>query len=182
MITNRSEEQVERLHQRIEQLEVRANAGATAARQRIQHHLDPLRRAEIDVRIALRTAPEQMEGRLAQLHSRLEVARHSVTAELAPDVGAYTRAVEAELDSWDVFFERLQTTAATNAWNRRLHAEAAISEMRALRLDVQRRLAALRASPADVWQGHRAHVTTARERLERIVDEYSAQSSQAERN
>jgi len=162
------------IHRRIDELEWRAHAASAAARLRIQHHVDALRRREADARIALRTAPERLETKLAQLLARLDVAGHSVAAEIAPDPDTYGDEVEAELQSWDVFFERVQTTAAAEAWNRRLQAEAAVSEMRALRLEIEEQLAALRTSPPEQREAQRARVTRARERLERIADEYSA--------
>jgi hypothetical protein len=174
MRTATTEERIDLIHRHIDELEWRAHAASAAARLRIQHHVDALRRREADARIALRTAPERLEAKLAQLHARLDVAGHSVAAEIAPDEETFEDAVEAELHSWDVFFERVQTTAAAEAWNRRLQAEAAVSQMRALRLDVEERLAALRTSPPERQEEEQARVTRARERLERMSDEYSA--------
>jgi hypothetical protein len=172
--TATTEERIDLIHRHIDELEWRAHAATAAARLRIQHHVDALRRREADARIALRTAPERLEYKLAQLHARLDVAGHSVAVEIAPDEDTFEDAVEAELQSWDVFFERVQTTAVAEAWNRRLQAEAAVSEMRALRLEIDERLAALRMSPPVQREEQRARVTKARERLERIADEYSA--------
>ncbi len=174
MRTATTEERIDLIHRHIDELEWRAHAATAAARLRIQHHVDALRRREADARIALRTAPERLEYKLAQLHARLDVAGHSVAVEIAPDEDTFQDAVEAELQSWDVFFERVQTTAVAEAWNRRLQAEAAVSEMRALRLEIDERLAALRNSPPEQREEQRARVTKARERLERIADEYSA--------
>jgi hypothetical protein len=169
-----SEERIERIHRHIDELEWRAHAASAAARLRVQHHVDALRRREEDARIALRAAPERLEAKLAQLYARLDVADRSVAAEIASDEEQFAEAAESELRSWDVFFERIQTTAAADAWNRRMQAEAAVSEMRELRLDIEERLAALRSSPADQRRERRAQVDRARERLERIADEHSA--------
>jgi hypothetical protein len=174
MRTATTEERIDLIHRHIDELEWRAHAASAAARLRVQHHIDALRRREADARIALRVAPERLEVKLAQLHARLDVAGYSVAAEVAPDEQTYEDAVEAELASWDVFFERVQTTAVADAWNRRLQAEAAVSEMRALRLEIDERLAALRSAPPEQQEAERVRVTKARERLERIADEYSA--------
>jgi hypothetical protein len=174
MRTATTEERIDLIHRHIDELEWRAHAASAAARLRIQHHVDALRRREADARIALRMAPERLDAKLTQLHARLDVAGHSVAAEIAPDEDSYDDAVEAELRSWDVFFERVQTTAAAEAWNRRLQAEAAVSEMRALRLEIEARLTALRSAPPGEREEQQVRVTKARERLERIADEYSA--------
>ena len=174
MRTATTEERIDLIHRHIDELEWRAHAATADARLRIQHHVDALRRREADARISLRMSPERLEVKLAQLHARLDVAGHSVVAEIAPDEDSYEDAVEAELRSWDGFFERVQTAAAADAWNRRMQAEAAVSEMRALRLEVDERLAAFRASPPEHREEQRARLTKARERLERIADEHSA--------
>ena len=174
MRTGTTEERIDLIQRHIDEIEWRAHAASAAARLRVQHHVDALRRREADARIALRQAPERLEAKLAQLYARLDVAGKSVAAEIAQDDDEYEGAVDAELQSWDVFFERVQTTAAAEAWNRRLQAESAVSEMRALRLEVAERLAALRMAAPEGRVEQRARVTKARERLERMADEYSA--------
>jgi hypothetical protein len=177
MRSTTAEERIDVIDRRIDDLERRAHAASAAARLRIQHHVDALRRRELDARIALRTAPERLEAKLAQLLARLDVAAHSVDAEVAADEGSYEEAVQAELLGWDVFFERIQITAAAESWNRLLRAEAAVTEMRALRLEIDERLEALRTSPSEHREEQRARVTSARERLERVADESSARLS-----
>ena len=61
MRTATTEERIDMIHRRIDELEWRAHAASAAARPRIQHHVDALRRREADARIALRTAPERVE-------------------------------------------------------------------------------------------------------------------------
>ena len=50
-------------------------------------------------------------------------------------------AIEADLRSWDVYVERLQTTAADEANDAREQAEAEIRDLRSRRIDVGERLA-----------------------------------------
>jgi hypothetical protein len=141
--TTTIEEQLARIHQRIDQL----HCSATATR--LQRHLDLV---------------EDVEQKLAQLMTRLEVVERSLTADVSDDWAAYAAAVEAELESWDTYLERLQTTVATRAWHARELAETAISEVRTRRLAVDDSLA----------RGVRERVTEARDELEQKADELSA--------
>jgi hypothetical protein len=141
--TTTIEEQLARLRWRIEQL----HSSATAPR--LQHHLDLV---------------EDVELKLAQLQTRLDVAERSLTADASDDWATYAAAVEAELESWDTYLERLQTTAATRAWHAREQAETAIGEVRTRRLAVDDSLA----------HGVRERVTEARDELEHKADELSA--------
>jgi hypothetical protein len=141
--TTTIEEQLTRIRHRIEQLH------ASGAAPRLQRHLDLV---------------EDVEQRLAQLRTRLDVAERSLAADASDDWMTYAAAVEAELESWDTYLERLQATAATRAWHAREQAETAIGEVRARRLAVGDSLA----------HGTKERVTEAREELERKADELSA--------
>lgn len=141
--TTTIEEQLARIRHRIEQL----HSSPTAPR--LQRHLDLV---------------EDVELKLAQLQTRLDVAERSLTADASDDWATYAAAVEAELESWDTYLERLQTTAATRAWHAREQAETAIGEVRTRRLAVDDSLA----------HGVRERVTEARDELEHKADEVSA--------
>ena len=81
--------------------------------------------------------------------------------------------MEAELDSWDTYLERLQTSVATRAWEARAQAETAIAEVRTRRIAVDEHLAQARERTGDTWQEQRARVTVARDELEEKTDELS---------
>jgi len=141
--TTTIEEQLAKVRERIAQLH--ASGGVP----RLQRHLDLV---------------DDVEQRVAQLKTRLDVAERSLAADTSDDWAAYAAAVEAELASWDTYLERLQTTVATRAWHAREQAEAAIGDVRRHRLAVDASLA----------QGVRERVTEAREELQQKADELSA--------
>jgi hypothetical protein len=137
------EEQLAAVRHRIEQLR------SSEAAPRLQRHLDLV---------------DDVEQRLAQLKTRLDVAERSLAADASGDWTAFAAAVEAELESWDTYLERLQTTVAMRAWHAREQAEAAIGDVRSRRLAVNDSLA----------HGARERVTEARDELEQKADELSA--------
>lgn len=143
MSTTTIEEQLARVRHRIERLH------SSGAAPRLQRHLDLV---------------EDVEQRLAQLKTRLDVAERSLAADASGDWATFAAAVEAELESWDTYLERLQTTVATRAWHAREQAEAAIGDVRSRRLAVDDSLA----------HGVRERVTEARDELEQKADELSA--------
>jgi hypothetical protein len=147
--TTTIEEQLARIRHRIEQLH------SFEAAPRLQRHLDLV---------------EDVELKLAQLKTRFDVAERSLTADATDDWATYAAAVEAELDGWDTYLERLQTTAATGAWHAREQAETAIGEVRTRRLAVDDSLA----------RGVRERVTEARDELEQKADELSAKLNREE--
>lgn len=137
----------------------------------VRRHLDALHQAEGSVHAAAREAPGEVEDKLGQLKTRVEVAEHSLTADLSGDWPTFVAAVEAELDSWDTYLERLQTSVAANAWNARARAEMAIAEVRTRRIAVDERLAHAREYTGDAWQEQCERVTAARYDLEQKADE-----------
>ena len=143
MSTTTIEEQLVNVRHLIEQL--RASGGVP----RLQRHLDLV---------------DDVEQRLAHLRTRLDVAERSLIADASGDWGTFAAAVEAELESWDTYLERLQTTVATRTWHAREQAEAAIGDVRTRRLAVDDGLA----------NGVRERVTEARDQLEREADDLSA--------
>jgi hypothetical protein len=137
------EEQLAGVRQRIEQLH------ASGAMPRLQRHLELV---------------DDVEQRLGELKTRLDVAERSLAADASDDWPTFADAVEAELESWDTYLERLQTTVATRAWHARERAEAAIGDVRSRRLAVHERLA----------DGVRERVTEARDELAEKADALSA--------
>jgi len=141
--TTTIEEQLADVRRRIE------DAQAMRGMPRLQRHLDLV---------------DDVERKLAQLKTRLDVAERSLAADGSGDWPAYAAAVEAELESWDTYLERLQTMVAARAWHTREQAETAIGEVRTRRIAVGESLA----------NGERERVGKARDELEQKADELSA--------
>jgi hypothetical protein len=160
------EDQLARVRSRIDRIQWRAQAGAdSGALAPIRRHLDALHREEASVRAATRDAPDEVVQKLAQLRSRLDIAEHSLTADVSEDWATYAAAVEEELRSWDAYLERLQTNVASKTWKAREQAEAAISDVRSRRIAVEERFAQALDGAGDGGQEHRRRVTAAREEL-----------------
>ena len=75
------------------------------------------------------------------MRTRLDVAELSLEADGAEDWETFAAAVEAELQCWDTYLERLQTGVAAKAWKAREQAEAAIGDVRSRRIALGERLA-----------------------------------------
>ena len=175
MSTTTIEDQLEEVRGRIDRLRALEQAGATAERARIRRHLDVLHQEEASVCAAVRHAPDEFEEKLGQLRTRLHVAEHSLTTDVSDDWATFAAAVEAELRRWDTYLERLQTSVAAKAWKAREQAEAAIGDVRSRRIEVSERLAQARDAAGDAPEGARKRVTAARDALEQMADELSAQ-------
>jgi hypothetical protein len=147
---------------------------ASAQSPRTRRHLQALEQEEASVRAAAREAPDEVEEKLGQIKTRLDVAEHSLAADASGDWLTFAAAVQAELHSWDTYLERLQASVAENAWKARKQAEAAIGEIRTRRIAVDERLAQARDAAGDVSQEARRRVTAARDELEHKADELSA--------
>lgn len=147
------EEQLAEVRRRLEQLH--ASGGVP----RLRHHLDLV---------------DDVEQKLAQLKTRLDVAERSLAADVSGDWATFAAAVEAELESWGTYLERLQATAATRAWHAREQAEAAIGDVRSRRVAVDERLAEARDAAGNDWEEQRVRVSAARDELEQKADELSA--------
>jgi hypothetical protein len=174
MSTTAIQEQLGETRARIHRLGSREQAGTPSERARIRRHLDVLHEEEAAVRAAVRHAPDEVDAKLGQLRTRLEVAEHALAADVSDDWATFAAAVEAELRSWDTFLERVQTSAAARAWKARERAEAAIREVRSRRIAVDERLAQARAAAGGAPDDARTRVTAARDELERQADELSA--------
>jgi hypothetical protein len=147
------EEQLAAVRRRIERLH------ASGEVPRLRRHLDLV---------------DDVEQKLGQLKTRLDVAEHSLAADVSGDWPTFAAAVEAELESWDTYLERLQTTVATRAWHAREQAEAAIGDVRSRRLAVDERLVQERGSAGEGWREQKERVSAARDELEQKADELSA--------
>jgi hypothetical protein len=169
--TTTIEDQLAEVRRRINRLHARAHGGALP---RIRCHLDTLQQEEASVRAAVRQAPDEVEEKLGQLKTRLDVAEHSLAADVSDDWPTFAAAVKAELESWDIYLERLQTSVAAKAWKAREQAEAAIGDVRSRRIAVDERLAQARGGVGDAWQEQRESVSAARHALEQKADELSA--------
>ena len=176
MSTTTIEDPIKDARRRIGQLEAFAHIGAGADSSRIRRHLDALHREEASVLAAARTAPDEVEEKLGQLRTRIAVAERALYADVSGGWSTYAAAVEDELRSWDIYLERLQATAAANAWNARERAEAAIAEVRSQRIAVYDRLAQARANVNGAWHEQRNHVSAARDQLELMADKLSART------
>jgi hypothetical protein len=150
---------------------------AAGASPRVRRHLEALQQEEASVRAAARLTPDEVEARLGQLKTRLDVAEHSVAADVSDDWATFAAAVEAELESWDAYLERLQTSVATKTWKARAQAESAIGDVRTRRIAVDERLAQARDGVDEGWQEQRRRVVAARDALEQNADELSAKLS-----
>jgi chromosome segregation ATPase len=177
MSTTTIEEQLVEIRGRIDRLRLREHAAAPAEPARIRRHLDVLHQEEASVRAAARHAPDEVEEKLGQLRTRLDVAEHSLTADASGDWATFVAAVEAELRSWDTYLERLQTSVAAKAWKAREQAEAAIGDVRSRRIEVNERLAQARDAADDTSEDARKQVTAARDKLEQKADELSEKRS-----
>jgi chromosome segregation ATPase len=147
------EEQLMKVRGRIEQLH------ASGGTPRLQRHLDLV---------------DDIEQKLAQLKTRIDVAERSLAADVSGDWATFAAAVEAELESWDTYLERLQATVAAREWHAREQAEKAIGDVRSRRIAVDERLAQARDAADGTWQEQRARVSTARDELEQKADDLSA--------
>ena len=174
MITTTVGERLAEIHRHIHELEARARAGAAEAEPPMQRHVDALRQEEAAVVTTVREAPARIDAKLTQLEARLEVAENSLAADGYETRWMFTGAVEAELHSWDAYFERLQTTAAARDGEAREQAEAALRDLRARRLAIADRLEQLLAAPDAAWLEEKQRVSIAREELERKADELSS--------
>jgi len=170
MSTTTIDDRLAGIRPRIDRLAARARADAP----RVWRHLEPLRKAEGAVLAALRRGDsDEVEEKLAQLETRLDIAEHSLEADAAGDWASFAAAVEAELRSWDLYLERLQAGAAAKAWRTRERAEAAIGDLRSRRISAGERLAHVRRSSGDVSPAARKHVTAARNDLDKRAAELS---------
>jgi hypothetical protein len=169
MGTTAIDDQIADIRRRVDRLRTQTGAGA----QRTRRHLDALRQEEAAVRAAARQAPDDVEERLGRLRTRLDVAEHSLEADGAEDWETFAAAVEAELECWDTYLERLQTGVAAKAWKAREQAEAAIGDVRSRRIALGERLADALNPAGSARKEARKHITASRDELEQKATELS---------
>jgi hypothetical protein len=167
-----TEDRLEEARSRIDRLRQRAETGADP--KRIRRHLGVLKQEEAAACDALRDTPDEVEEKLAQLKARIEIAESSLAADASDSWPAFAAAVEAELESWDTYIERLQTSVVEKTWKAREQAEAAIGDVRSRRIAVDECLARSRRSDGDATDYARQRVSAARDQLEQKADELSA--------
>lgn len=166
MNTTTIEDQLAEIRFRIGRMQALAQAGVAAdVLPRIQRHLDALHQDEASVRAAASQAPDEVEEKLGRLTSRLDVAEHSLTADLSDDWVAFAAAVEEELRGWDTYLERLQIGVVMKAWKTRELVETAIADVRSGRIAVEERLAQACDGAGDAGQQQRERVSAARDEL-----------------
>lgn len=119
------------------------------------------------------TRKEESGCRIDRLRASEPGATSEAAADCAEDRRTFVAAVEAELDCWDAYLERLQVKAATGR-SAREHAEAAISRLRRHRNSLGERLGEVRSTPAERWSEGRRSVEAARDELERRAAEVAA--------
>jgi hypothetical protein len=137
----------------------------------LQAHLDALREQEASARSAANHGPDELEGKLVQLKSRLAVAENSLASDLAADRSEFATAVESELRSLDAYLEQLQTQAAVQSGEPREHAESEIGDLRKRRVALAERVARLTLASDDAWQQDKQVLAADRAELERQADE-----------
>lgn len=113
---------------------------------------------------------EEIRDHINDLDTQLKTAQHALAAELAEDKKAFTDAMEADLDDWDKFLDRLDAKAAAKSGSARKQAEAAVGDLRRSKNNVATRLAEVREASGDRWTERRKAVTAARVELEKKVD------------
>ena len=169
-------------HRQIEELEARAERGDAHTRARLRERIDGLIAEEAAAHAAVREKAEAVDERLRQLEIDIAIAESRLASELADDAASFAEAVEAELQHWDAAIERLQTRVATGDQRSREQAEAEIAALRQARNGAAERLAALRASSDEEWQGLKSRVTEALDDLERKLREAAAKFNKGGRH
>ena len=150
MATKTTDDMLAEIRRHIDELEARAESGATETRARLQDRFDRLREEEASAWAAVREKAEAVDEKFRQLEIDIAIAENRLASEMADDATSFAEAVEAELHDWDAAIERLQTRAATKAQNAREQAEAEIAALRQARNRAAERLTALRASSDDM--------------------------------
>jgi hypothetical protein len=174
MPTTTVEERLAEIGRQIDRLEAKARAGGGEAKSLIQRQLGALRQQEASARAAAHEGAEAFDGRFEQFEARFHVAQSSLAADLADSRTKFADAVENELHSWDIYFERLQAQTAMRAASAREQSEAAISDLRRRRNTLAEQLADARAASGEAWDERKQRVGAARDDLERKANEVSA--------
>ena len=178
MATTTTEERLAAIRRHLDELESRARALPAESKARAQRHLAALNEETASARTSIeatrtRTATavaergHAIEDWLEQLENRVEIAGHSLAADLSDDRTSFEHAVRAELQSWDAYLDRLTTSADSQT-------EQIVSALRQRRDSLAHRLAEAGLAAADRWGEQKTRVVAAREELERKADELTA--------
>jgi len=119
-------------------------------------------------------AAARIEENMLTLEARVKIAEHAALADRAEDIDGFLGAIEAELDGWDVYLERLQVTIATRAGERRERAESAIGELRRHRNRFGAGVLEISAATPESWRDIREALQAVREELESRAAEFEA--------
>jgi hypothetical protein len=169
-----TQERLEELGRRIDVLAAGTQGKTEETRRGIERRVAVLRKRQAAARIAVYDAAASVEESMLQLANRVDIAEHSVAADMAEDVGTFVAAAREELHGWDVYLERLQVKAASAPGNSREPAEDAIRELRLHRNAVDARLAEANSTSGEGWREVREHVRAARGELESQAGEVEA--------
>lgn len=150
-----TEERLNEAHSRIEILEAKAQEGTADAQSRMQGYIDALHREEQAVRDSAGTETGE---KLEQLDSSIALAEHKVAVEVASTGGQFTGALEAEMQRWDAYLDRMQVKAAAKTGDARERAEASIADLRDHRVSIEARASAAVAASDEGWRDARSHV------------------------
>ncbi|HVM57285.1 MAG TPA: hypothetical protein VMT74_07465 [Gaiellaceae bacterium] len=172
---------LEEIDRRLDEVWEHAGIGVVGAKPRIQRHLDRLRQKEVLALAAVQETYEESWQALAEygravdhtfrlVELELELADAASAAGIAEDAAAFTDALAAELDGWDLYVERLQVWAASLADAKRSDAEETLRELRRYRNALAQVLAECRTAPDD-WRALRAAAAVVRRELEHAIDE-----------
>jgi hypothetical protein len=174
-----SEEQLEVLRRRIEQLALIAKAAATETE--LGRRISELRKLETSTRAAAHSAAARIEETVLDLDTRCKIAEQAVAAELSDAKGAFVRALRNELQGWDVYLERLQVKVASTELDDRDDTEEAIRELRRHRNALGARVAETKSSSGDAWRELKESANAARHELESKAAELEAALSEGRR-
>lgn len=158
-------------------------ASVVGAKPRIQRHLDRLRQKEAlalgavqetyqESWQALTDYGQSVDHTFRLIEIELEIAE-AVSAEgVAGDATAFTDALAAEVDGWDLYLERLQIRAASADGAKRKDAEQALRALRRERNALARLLDESRSFPFPKdWRALRAEAAAVRRELEHEINE-----------
>ena len=160
---------------RIARLEVETRRGTADAQFRMQRYLTSLRRDEESARVSAHERAAAVDERFERLDNELELAEHRVAAEFAATEEQFTGAIEAELQSWDQYLDRMQAKAAAKSGAAREQAEAAIAELRQRRVAIGKSLADVGSAAGEQWHD-------AKKRVLAELDDLKSQADAAWRN
>ena len=151
-------ERLGEVRRRIARLEVQAQRGNADAKSRMQGYIDTLRREEESARASAHERAAAVDERLEQLDNELELAEQRVAAEFAATEEQFAGAIKAELHRWDAYLARMQARAATKSGAARERAEAAIADLRQLRVSIDKSLSEVGTAAGENWQDAKTRI------------------------